>query len=497
MIESMSPFKRIFQLKPCNRCPEPAKSPKPKYIPDELIIRLNDDVVGSNGYTTWILELLKYLKQGGATEIKTLRFVARELCATVVPPTGARQPVIKLGNEVQPFPLRSNLLEELTRLRVYFKKGMGQPTDALVKCVRRFPGVAYAEQYPLVEFPPVPVETPTALAKNPSKPDTPDKPQGLASWHKGAVGYPPGNPNGDRIELAVACIGVLDQFRPVVKNAPGNTPFPPDPLSLLSAPITWTALQGTGAGVHGERVAGTIFDFLPKADLAIWNIAPGGYTDPTRLASAVEEILKMTTIKVVNYSRGSTTYSRTDAELMAQLSDAGVVVVASIGQTSKSANIKPNDLIAHFPAALETVIGVGGIKKETSADGTGVSYVTWQQSNDRYGDLTPTCARKKTSPVDIVAPATDFTFGTLYTGTSYASPIVAALAGYIFETYGQNTNISPVDFAAEVRAAIVGVADTSLTLAEPHSDIQTAQGKGIANWTATDKAIADWIAQSQ
>jgi uncharacterized repeat protein (TIGR02543 family) len=166
--------------------------------------------------------------------------------------------------------------------------------------------------------------------------------------------------------------------------------------------------SGQGVGIAG---------LADKAGLLIYKvIGNDGTGDNADVIKAYDRILKSDIrVDVINLSIGHTGYSRAEYDMIRQLNNKGVIIVASAGNNGSLAGRDRNAV--SYPAGYDGVIGVGSI----GAGGTVSSFSA------------------KNASVDVAAPGESITgLSHLYKsgppaykqgeGTSFAAPIVAAAA---------------------------------------------------------------------
>lgn len=203
--------------------------------------------------------------------------------------------------------------------------------------------------------------------------------------------------------------------------------------TFVSGIIAAEANNGKGiAGVSGEAN----IDVLP---VKVMNKSGSG--EAFDIAAGIEYAIDQK-VDVINMSL-SGEYNQVIAEAVEHATEEGIVVVAAAGNGGGSAD-------ASFPAALDNVISVGSVavKDQSIGTGSGISNVG--------------------STVDVVAPGVNVTSTSLKgdlgsetskyttgTGTSYATPHVAAVAA-LYKVKNPNATIAQVEEALKETAVDLG-----------------------------------------
>jgi hypothetical protein len=333
-------------------------------------------------------------------------------------PSPTAQPKISLtlpnpgGRELKP-PFHPELQEELTYLVAYFK---GEPSDALIRCLRFAMGVQYAEKIPVVELKLAPDGAASAssaglptfkLAQAQDKPLAEDKPLKVITmdYHK--------------------TIGL--ESLPAIDN-----------LAILDGEY------GSAAGyvTHGQLVCAAAFSCLRSSVQLRYLVVTepdfdlmDKFRNPSRYFSALRDVRKnkfTPAIRVVNLSRGSTDYTMLEQQEMDAMEAADIVVVAAAGQYNMGLKVD-------FPAALDTIVSVGGAASPGTTpyprSDSKTPWIAWPESNSDF-DVNKWQLRKNLTAVDVVGPAVELGLrGKEATGTSFAAPIVAALCAAIRSAY--------------------------------------------------------------
>lgn len=202
---------------------------------------------------------------------------------------------------------------------------------------------------------------------------------------------------------------------------------------------------------HGTAIAKIILDVAPQS-----TIIPLVYcskskdnkiikVDSLGLANIIKEAVDVYKCRVINISSGTTENSQDLYEAIRYAEEKGVVVVSSVGNK----NIESSQSL-YFPAAYETVIGVGAIRM----DGRVASF---SQRNDSVSLCAP--------GDELVVLKPNGKYRLAY-GTSYASAYVSAGASLLLS---KQTLLKPY----EIREVLYA---TALDLEEEGYDTQSGYG---------------------
>jgi len=204
-----------------------------------------------------------------------------------------------------------------------------------------------------------------------------------------------------------------------------------DPTGLPTQP--GNASHGTAVSSHfgaatnnGKGMAGTSWNcsLMPLCAAATGgdNLIQFGY-------EAIEYAARMGA-RVINCSWGRVGgYSNFEQEVMNAAAAAGALVVAAAGNNSGN-----NDYLPHYPSSYRNVLGVGATNSSDDA----------RAVFSNYGVSVPVFA----PGVSIWSALTNGGYGNGGSGTSYASPLVAGLAGLL---RAARPSWTPQQVAAQIR----------------------------------------------
>ncbi len=451
-------------------------------IPSAFLLGLNPDLIKQDGtFTPLALAVLQTLQSNGAGTIETARAIPPTgkilIKGPVTPDTAIlkpaanpdSQPLILHQNQALAAPLSPKLVAELLTLQVTFPPG--KPAATFAAALRNLPGVWFVD--PVRMLTPNPPESVTSIRppKTTGGPTLPDGAGGiiihgldvLDDWHKQQIGYYDPihhagqlTPASQYNQMKVSNIAVLDNGCDNLEN------------------VTWVETVPSSSAEHGTQVVSTIQDLLPNAGLTVLRITEANdIIDKTansfkltKYLFALRDIPTLPGIRVVNISRGQPDWTMAEWDAIDNLEKAGILVVAAAGNS-----LDQTDLDVDYPAGFPTVLSVGAL----TVYKTGAAKV-WDYSCYSLNLETLKCLKRKTSGVDIVAPGGGiFIQGQELWGTSFAAPIVSALAGLLF-------TLRPKLTPADVRSII------TTTFWDPSWDkldaneIRDAYGRGIVNW---------------
>lgn len=167
---------------------------------------------------------------------------------------------------------------------------------------------------------------------------------------------------------------------------------------------------------HGTAIAGLVLDIAPQA-----TIIPLVYyskteenkiikADNAKLAEIIKEAVDVFRCRVINISSGTTQNSEELYEAINYAEKNGAVVVSSVGNSN---NEKTENI--YYPAAYDTVIGVGAIRKDNKV-------ASFSQKNKSVSIIAPG------DELTVLKPNGKYTlaYGTSY-ATAYVSSAVALL----------------------------------------------------------------------
>ena len=314
-------------------------------------------------------------------------------------------------------PFHLEIQQELRYLYVYF--ATVEPDADLIRCLRLVPGVKFAERMPRMRL---------KLGPDPVS--------------GGEVPFPSAS-RGMRLMATAASdgptqiTGSSNPGKTIVKFKEPKTPT--RNLAILDGPFQLLKDAGNSP-THGTQTYATALDFLnPLDEIEGWVVTEPG-EDQMRLLETVANpcnyftVLRdirsrnkagVSTIRVVSLSRGSISWTMMEREQMDEMERADILVVAAAGQHN-------DGKMVDFPAAFATVLSVGGAEVQNDINGI-IQWWHWGAANYTFDVEVLTCLEKKKYAIDVVGPAVNlYVRGTwTVTGTSFATPIVAALCATI------------------------------------------------------------------
>jgi len=462
---------------PCGKLP---KSDRPQYRKGQILIRLNPEVITPAGFAVSIEKLFDMLKAQGAW-IEALRLISKAtptgpklgiLVVNKKPVPGAKwgiQWFVAGGAEMEERSFASaEVRTELRFLRVYFPAAHLPSTETLT-CIRIAAGVRYVEQLPIMRIPDVEV-----AAVPPTNKPGPPTTQSTA-WFKSVIGW-------DEDELNLALSGdVINNI--AVFDTGYSSDSSPSVEIITTVNKSWKALDSKK---HGQLVADAIQKVLPSNCLiASWKITGGEATSSNSVFhrppafenaspedldqiiaesyyyTSLREVKNSPKIQVVNISHGGSAWTHVERELLLDLHEADITVVASSGNASS------NSSAVQFPAGYESVVSVGGCESDSNGDG----WQLWSKSRWNWDPAEVKCLELKPSSVELIAPAVVAGIGT---GTSFAAPIVSALLGII----RHKKTLSSKDSVAQLKTVRMGDHPQTSTFYDGY-------GRGILDWATS------------
>lgn len=186
---------------------------------------------------------------------------------------------------------------------------------------------------------------------------------------------------------------------------------------------------------HGTHVAGIIaattnngvgISGIANCKLAAWKIFPDKpvsgdfYVDSERYLQALNAVVGAG-VKVVNLSIGGTASSRTEAILFRRLERQGIIVVAAMGNEYEEGNPK------EYPAGYRGVFAVGSVAENGRR--------SWFSNTGRHIDLVAPGSNILSTLPTMSSPYRDETDYASWSGTSMATPHVAAAAALVAARY--------------------------------------------------------------
>jgi hypothetical protein len=196
---------------------------------------------------------------------------------------------------------------------------------------------------------------------------------------------------------------------------------------------------------HGTRIAGIILDIAPDVTLVplvYYSQYPSGVPANGGVAAicrAIYDAIDVYGCRVINVSSGLTVDDEALREAVRYAEEKGVIVVSAVGNDRVTAPER-----VFYPAAYETVIGVGAVSVGAASVGAiSVGAISAEVESAPFSQAN--------SSVTVVAPGKDLrvisirsSTGTeTLSGTSYASAHVAAEAALFVSAY---PGITPAEF---------------------------------------------------
>jgi photosystem II stability/assembly factor-like uncharacterized protein len=180
--------------------------------------------------------------------------------------------------------------------------------------------------------------------------------------------------------------------------------------------------------------------------------------------------------KVINCSWGRVgDFSQFEHEVIKSALAHGALVVAAAGNNTLNTDQQP-----HYPGSFPEVLGVGALDNTTGA-GTGIAYFT------DYGVSTPVYA----PGVNIYSALNGGGYGNAGSGTSFASPLTAGLAGLLF---AQHPEWTPRQIATQIRVTAdpIDAANSTLagSLGHGRVNFQRALGESHPGLEITDSKMS-------
>lgn len=304
---------------------------------------------------------------------------------------------------------------------------------------------------------------------------------GAYGWGHRLLGFPRVNQRwtGAGIKVGVIDSGVSNQV-PDIRPAGG--------LNTLDGadPNTWY-IDEKGHGTHCTGIIAGLNNQIgvlggaPNAEVFSLKVFPGGFTSD--LVEAVEWCIR-NRMDVINMSLGSEKPSTALENVLKDAYSRGITCIAAAGNSSSSVS---------YPAAFPTTIAVSAIGRfgtfpeDSDHSRTITNIVDWQ------GQLFAAAFTNSGPEIEVCAPgvailSTVPTGYTAWDGTSFSSPLVAALAALILEAYPQirTGDSRQPDF---VRSIIGGAA---INLGLP----PTIQGRGLPLATRALSAAQPFVPQT-
>ena len=212
---------------------------------------------------------------------------------------------------------------------------------------------------------------------------------------------------------------------------------------------------------HGTAVAGIIQRYAPKARIAPLMYYTAYASGVPRnggipaICKAIYDAVDNYQCKIISVSSGITSESDELKAAIDYAESKGIIVVSAVGNDNKAASGR-----VYYPAAYDTVIGVGAVDAENK-------IADFSQKNKSVTTVM--------SGVDIQVPS--IKNGARYTtvsGTSYAAAAICGITAGIAEEY---PDITPAQFRNLIKSSC-------LDLGEPGYDI--AYGYGIPDMEALE-----------
>jgi len=394
--------------------------PRPAYLPDELLVTVEHDVV-----QRWS-ERPDDFTLAPALAIPFDALQESGLIAEIDPIAG---PFV--GDRLD---ARRAIAESVVNSREETLTGVslvrvapGVPLEEVRRRLDEIPGVKRIERVPyrFVRPPAKPHGARTGAAGNVP-----------ISWNLKAIGWKSRTaPDTDRIKIAVLDSGV-----------------DPDHPALDIATYTHEKVSAEDITGHGTHVCGIIAgDFLRtqqfysgvcNAKLCVWKVfrdkpdpEVGYYVDERAYQRALIAALE-NGCRVVNLSLGGVDTNSAEKKLVSKLLDAGVTLVAAMGNEYLEGNP------VEYPAALPGVIAVGAVDPQYDRAST-------SNTGEHIDLVAPGVSIPSTLPAapSVDRPETDYA---QWDGTSMAAPHVSAADARLLLA---NPALTPLDVAADLKAA--------------------------------------------
>ena len=235
---------------------------------------------------------------------------------------------------------------------------------------------------------------------------------------------------------------------------------------------------------HGTHVAGIIaadtnngvgISGIANCNLHVWKIFPDQprdgdfYVDGEKYLQALNAV-RRSGVKVMNLSIGGTASSRTETLLFRRLEAEGVLSVAAMGNEFLDGNPK------QYPAAYKGVLAVGAVSEKRQR--------SWFSNTGHHIDLVAPGSNILSTVPTLQSPHLDETHYAAWSGTSMATPHVAAGAALVHAHCGNATS-------RDVRDRLVGTASPLPAMKNKHRT--NAYGAGLLN---LKQALSDSRAES-
>jgi len=180
-------------------------------------------------------------------------------------------------------------------------------------------------------------------------------------------------------------------------------------------------------------------------------LANGGVT---ALCSAIRDAVDVYDCQIINISSGVTTDDPTLRAAVAYAEEKGAIVVSAVGNSNRYA---PDQV--YYPAAYDTVVGVGSISKE----------ILVSPFSQRNTSVYVTAPGEKVYTVP-----KGFARGfTLVSGTSYSTAYVSSFAALLLSEYPE---LSPRDFRHILQESAQDLGDAGYDTTYGHGLIDVANG---------------------
>lgn len=170
---------------------------------------------------------------------------------------------------------------------------------------------------------------------------------------------------------------------------------------------------------HGTFIAGIIEQLTPGCTIRVERVfKPQGDVSVSRLAGALERLMRKVTPTIVNFSFGGTGRSRLFESVIERHHKQGVVFVAAAGNEGSC--------VEQYPAALHSVIGVAGLGPTGPAEWS--NYGDWVDACAPGADLVSSFFANFNGALPPIngLDADDFDEWATWSGTSFAAPVVVA-----------------------------------------------------------------------